>query len=424
MKVLLVSTSESMGGAAVAARRLTEALRHDGVEATLMVLHRTSDSPHVVSIGRRWQQRMRFLWERLVIAFGNGFHRRNLFAVSIANTGFDITRTRAFREADIIHLHWINQGMLSLRNLQKIFQSGKPVVWTLHDMWPCTAICHHAHACVAYRSECHRCPFLGGNHDHDLAWRTFHRKKALLEGVSLQVVTVSRWLQGLSQSSVLLGSKPTAVIPNTISLTTFHPYDRVACRREFGLPADKAIVIFGAARIDDPIKGFTFLADALKLSMERGFFAADDLHVVLFGTIKEDSAALLATIPVTYTYLGMQTDADRIARLYSAADVVACTSLYETFGQTLIEAMACGCIPVSFGNSGQSDIIDHRTNGYLARYLSADDFAEGLHWALHTADHAAVQREARRKVEEHYAAPIVARQYEQLYKERIKGSKV
>ena len=96
----------------------------------------------------------KFVWERIVIWSANRFNKKNIFAVDIANTGTDITSLPEFQQADVIHLHWINQGMLSLRNIEKILASGKPVVWTMHDMWPCTGICHHARECTRYQQEC------------------------------------------------------------------------------------------------------------------------------------------------------------------------------------------------------------------------------------------------------------------------------
>ena len=85
---------------------------------------------------------LRFLWERFLIWLRLRFNREHLFEVDSACCGADITNMREFQEADIIHLHWINQGMLSLRGIRKILDSGKPVVWTMHDIWPATAICH------------------------------------------------------------------------------------------------------------------------------------------------------------------------------------------------------------------------------------------------------------------------------------------
>ena len=137
MRVLIINTSEKTGGAAIAARRLMESLHTAGTDVKMLVLHKESQSKQVIPVGKDWQKKCTFLWERLVIWTNNLFSRKNLFTVSIANTGFNVTKLPAFREADIIHLHWINQGMLSLNNIQEIFESGKPVVWTLHDLPPC-----------------------------------------------------------------------------------------------------------------------------------------------------------------------------------------------------------------------------------------------------------------------------------------------
>ncbi|MDO5447277.1 MAG: glycosyl transferase family 1, partial [Prevotellaceae bacterium] len=109
MRILIVNTSATQGGAAIAASRLMNALKSQGVD--VMMLTRKKKFPA-------------FYWERFVIWVHNRFSRKNLFTVSIANAGIDITQTEAFRRADIVHLHWVNQGFLSLDTLQKIFHSG------------------------------------------------------------------------------------------------------------------------------------------------------------------------------------------------------------------------------------------------------------------------------------------------------------
>lgn len=83
----------------------------------------------------------------------NHLNRKNLFAVSIANTGTDLLGHPLVEEADIIHLHWINQGFLSLRDIERLVKQNKPIVWTMHDMWPCTGICHHARDCESFRQN-------------------------------------------------------------------------------------------------------------------------------------------------------------------------------------------------------------------------------------------------------------------------------
>ena len=119
MRILIVNTSESTGGAAVAANRLMEALKNNGVKAKMLVVNKTSDQLTVVGLSHQWLQRWRFLWERFTVFCHLHFSKNNLFAIDIANTGADITSLPEFREADLIHLSWINQGMLSLSDIKK-----------------------------------------------------------------------------------------------------------------------------------------------------------------------------------------------------------------------------------------------------------------------------------------------------------------
>ena len=127
VRVLIVSTSERTGGAALAANHLMEALNRNGVQAQMLVGTRQTNDPHVTALPCHWLHRWHFLWERLCIFFHLRFRKQNLFQIDIANAGTDITRLKAFQEADVIHLHWVNQGMLSLRSIRRILQSGKPV---------------------------------------------------------------------------------------------------------------------------------------------------------------------------------------------------------------------------------------------------------------------------------------------------------
>ena len=138
MKVLLISTCERSGGGAIAAHRLMDALNKNGVEARMIVRDKQSDDPAVVKVGNKLPK----LMERLTVLPRCSFRRSRLWQVDIANTGIDITRTAAFEEADVIHLHWVNQGMISLDGMGKIMSSGKRVVWTLHDEWPYLGVCH------------------------------------------------------------------------------------------------------------------------------------------------------------------------------------------------------------------------------------------------------------------------------------------
>ncbi|MDD3979136.1 MAG: glycosyltransferase, partial [Proteiniphilum sp.] len=144
MKILLISTSDIRGGAAIAAYRLMNALNAQGQQAKMVVREKLSDNENVIQLGSALPDRWNFLSERAHIFAQNRFSRKHLFDVSTAESGLAITKHPLFREADLIHLHWINQGTLSLKELGRILASGKKVIWTMHDMWSFTGICHHA----------------------------------------------------------------------------------------------------------------------------------------------------------------------------------------------------------------------------------------------------------------------------------------
>ena len=141
MRVLIINTSERIGGAAIAATRLMKALKKKGVKARMLVRDKQTDHLTVVTAGSCWKHSLHFVWERLCIFIANGFCMKKLFLVDIANAGTDVTSCPDFKRADVIHLHWVNQGFLSMDDIGKILHSGKPVVITMHDQWYFTGVC-------------------------------------------------------------------------------------------------------------------------------------------------------------------------------------------------------------------------------------------------------------------------------------------
>ena len=252
MRVLIINTSERIGGAAIAAGRLMESLKNNGIKAKMLVRDKQTDQISVVGLKRSWLQVWKFMWERIVIWSANRFQRYHLFDVDIANTGTDITSLPEFRQADVIHLHWINQGMLSLKDIRKILTSGKPVVWTMHDMWPCTGICHYARECTNYQQECHNCPYIyKGGSKKDLSYRTFRKKQKLYSNAPVHFVTCSRWLKEQAQVSRLFEGKSVINIPNAINTNLFKPQNKEEARAKCMLPQNKKLILFGSVKITE-----------------------------------------------------------------------------------------------------------------------------------------------------------------------------
>lgn len=413
MRVLLINTSERIGGAAIAAGRLMEALKNNGIKAKLLVRDKQTDRITVVSLKHSWRMVWKFVWERIVIWHANHFRKDNIFAVDIANTGTDITSLPEFQQADVIHLHWINQGMLSLKNIDKILASGKPVVWTMHDMWPCTGICHHARECTLYQEECHNCPFIGeGKKKKDLSYHVFRKKRDLYKGRHIHFVACSHWLERRAGRSVLLAGHSVTSIPNPINTNLFKPHDKQEARSRCGLPHGVKLMLFGSVKITDKRKGIDYLIESCWLLAEKHPELKEQLGVVVFGNQSQQLENLL---PFKVYPLDFVTDEHRLVDIYNSVDIFVTPSLEENLPNTIMEAMACGIPCVGFNVGGIPEMIDHLHNGYVAQYKSSADFANGIYWTLTEPDYPSLSEQACRKAVAHYSEGAIAKKYIDLY---------
>ena len=420
MRVLFLNTSDSKGGAAIAAKRLMDTLRKEGIDVSMIVRDKAIDDPAVIKIrSSKWMNKICFIYERLGIFIHNGFNRENLFAVSQANTGVDISRYNEVKRADIIHIHWINQGFLSLKDVQRLVAIGKPVVWTMHDMWPCTGICHHARDCVSFMGKCGSCFFLRSNKKRDLSTAVFRKKQQrIFCEENITMVGCSQWLAGMAKTSALTKRLRVISIPNPIDIQQFKSYsDKESCRRRLGLPEHKQLILFGAANVTDKRKGIYYLIDAINRLLLVDPCLAEKMGIVAFGEAKAEFVNLVK-IPV-YP-LGYVSDVSQIVALYNVVDVFVTSSLEENLPNTIMEAMACGVPCVGFHIGGIPEMIDHKEHGYIAAYKDADDLAAGIDWVLNKADREVLSRNARRKAEENYSEAVVAKQYIDLYRSLLK----
>lgn len=372
MKVLIVNTTERTGGAAIAAKRLTKALRAEGIEVALAT--------------RR--QMWGFYAERLRILLANRLSKQNLWQVDIANCGEDITQSPEFREADVVHLHWVNQGFLSLKGIEKIIQSGKRLVWTMHDQWPYVGICHYTEDCDRYQSHCQNCPQLLHPDAKDLSYRIFEKKQRIWQKADITFVGCSQWIADEARKSALTQGHRIVSIPNAIDHSVFRPMSKDDARTQFGLPKDKHIVLFICQKVSDERKGMRYLEKAMKQLPE--------VHVVRVGKGGDFEIS----------------DERRMAAMYTAADVFVTPSLQDNLPNTIVEAMSCGTPCVGFRVGGIPEMIHHLRDGYVARYRDADDLAEGIRYVL---AHPELQQAAIAYAYETYNEKRVAQLYIKEY---------
>jgi Glycosyltransferase len=412
MKILLVNTFETKGGAAVACKRLAVALEKEGLDVHMLVEEKTTADRLVISLKESPLSRIRFAYERFIIFLNNRLDRENLFKVSIANTGRDITKLAEFKEADIIHLHWINQGMLSLRDLEKITKSGKTIIWTMHDMWPITGICHHSGICSNYEKDCGNCHLLHAPSPKDLSFRVLRKKKKILPNSGIQFVACSQWLMHKAESSSLKKGNYISSISNPIDTEAFRPGDQKLARTELGLPTDKKLILFGAYSISDKLKGIDYLIEATQLLKDL----KEEMELVFIGEEKEE---LSANFGLKAHFMGYISDTKKLITLYQSIDCYVTPSLQENLPNMIMEAMSCGVPCVGFHTGGIPEMIAHDKTGYVAQYKSSEDLAKGIRLVLKKSSDKAFKQANRDYVLSNYSEKAVARRYIELYEKNL-----
>ena len=407
MKVVVINHSDMQGGAAIVSLRLVHALQDAGVDARMLVIDRQSDDALVGVMGGKWRNKWNFLAERLGVFLRNGLRRDTLFKIDTGSHGINLVSHPWVKDADVVCLNWVNQGTLSLKNVKQLAQAGKPLVWTMHDMWNCTGVCHYSFECERYKEKCHCCPLLETK-GNDLSTVIQEKKRRLYEQAPIHFVAVSHWLAECCRQSTSMRDSRLSVIYNAFPINDFD-CSRLEGGFE-GIPGDKKIIVMGARRLDVEVKGFKELIETSQYIARNKPELAARIHLVLYGDLHDKS--LLSKIEIPCTYLGTIASTQQLSSLYRHSDIVLSTALYENLPGTLIEGQASGCLPVTFGKGGQADIVDHLRTGYIAEYKDAASVAQGIEWAID----AGVSRQLLHdEVERKFAASKIAQQYIELF---------
>ncbi|MFA6331905.1 MAG: glycosyltransferase [Methanoregula sp.] len=205
MNVVTVSNSDTIGGAALGAYHLHKSLQSLGVESQMVVQTKTCDDPSIIGPPTKLRETINSLRPTLD-AFPTIFYKNKRSFFSPAWLPFsNIVDTINQIDADIVHLHWIAAGTMSIEDISRI---KKPVVWSLHDMWPFTGGCHYDGGCGKYRSYCAACPALGSNRRNDLSHCVFSRKvKSYAKIPSLTLVGLSRWIEDCARNSTVFSGR-------------------------------------------------------------------------------------------------------------------------------------------------------------------------------------------------------------------------
>jgi glycosyltransferase involved in cell wall biosynthesis len=365
MRILQVSMADFAGGAEASARNLFQAYRADGHESWLAVGYKRSEDRDVFVIPND-QYRNQWTKRWLEIAASHNARKNKLHGIGrlinmfrlagepgrwvgeqLGNEDFHFPGTSHLlqlppKRPDIIHCHNLHGGYFDLRELPKLSRQV-PVILNLRDAWLLSGHCAYSFSCTRWETGCGQCPDLGlfPEVKRDRTASNWLTKKKIFADSQLYVTTPSRWLMERIEKSILAPAIiKSRVIPNAVDLSVFHPGDKQTSRAKLGISPEARVVLFAANGIRNNVwKDFeTFKAAVAELAET---LCDEEIDFVALG---EDSPpekignAVIRFVP-------FQKKSESVALYYQAADIYLHVAKIESFGNTILEARACG-IPV------------------------------------------------------------------------------
>jgi glycosyltransferase involved in cell wall biosynthesis len=408
MKVLHLATSDLGDGAGVAALRLHRALGEQGVASRMLVMRKLSSDPAVVPL----RLGARLPWLAPVSRVGDTLEWAANQVLPQSLLTRSLLQPLLYRElaaADVVNLHAIHSGFDAFA-LLSLLAVGRPLVWTLHDMWAFTGHCSYAYDCTRWRSGCGQCPYLDQFVELrlDTSRANWSWKRWLYERLELVVVSPSRWLLEQARASPLLARHRLVHVPNGLDGRRFHPplpgvRDRRTDRRL------RLLVV--AYNMADRRKGAHLLAAALRLLMPR----REEIVLVSVGR-----GPLPADIQDAFAieHHGFVADDDALAAIYGSADLLAFASRADNLPNVVLESLACGTPVVGFAVGGLPDMVEDGVTGFLTPPEDAGALAARTAWLL---DHRDVVERLRaacaRRVAADFSASRQATRYLELYRQ-------
>lgn len=395
MRILHLSTYDAEGGAAIAANLLHRTLNsRPEINSKMLVSYKSSNDPTIIqaysSLIERKIRNYRYrseikLCRRATQKYGETF--------STGLIPFSLLPSKIKKiQPDILHIHWAQYGFLNLNDLNKI---KIPIVWTLHDLWP---ISDGKHYFDENKIEQQKNNFI------------FRRKRKVYNKTNIEFIAVSNWVMSLLEKSELAKIANCHLISNGIDCMAFSPVEKSVAKKCIKLDPSKKTILFGAVSpFSTARKGFHFLEETLQL------IKPDEIQLIIFGADEQE----IQIGNHTGICLGKIKNRRILSLIYSAADVMLVPSVYETFGLTAAESLACGTPVVAFNTSGIRDIVDHKENGYLAEAYKTEDLAKGIEWILSHSDNKHIEIAARNKIVHNFEIESITTKHIDFYQSVI-----
>lgn len=408
MNILYLNTTYQCGGAEKVVSQLFHGMQKRGHQVYQIVSYdmRNSDlPPHVHVIYPN--QTMRIVNRLITKNHGNenlriGYSRRYIAS---------FVKKYAI---DVIHLHNPHDNFLGIWDIQML-STLCPVIWTLHDFWAMTGHCTYPHGCDdRWKDGCSTCPCLGNYPAlrRDVAASLLKAKKEAFGAGKILFTVPSKWM--LTQFSMShLQEQECRCIYNSLDTEVWKPLDSQSVRLKYQLDTSKKVLGFIAADPKKTLKGM----DLLQKALER--IPDPEHYLLLIAGNADDTFDKLGT-KYQIRHLGYLKTQKELNEFYAMADVLVNPSVYETFGLTNIEAMACQTPVIAFPVCTMPELIDPSC-GWITEEVSEAALSETIQKAF--ADPKMLREKgiaSREKAERCFSQRQMLDQFEALYR-RVSG---
>jgi glycosyltransferase involved in cell wall biosynthesis len=420
LKVVHLNTYDGNGGAGRACMRLNRALLSQDIDSKIIVHYKFGNNSAIKTFNSTFIQKA---YTAAIIILERALAKRYLKPLrtpfSFAWFGRSVIHHPDVKNADVIHLHWVNHGFLDPKHLAELAKLNKPIVWTFHDSNAFTGGCHVRYSCDHFKRECGYCPLLKDSGPGDISHQIWEQKYRAYAALDFSIIAPSAWMRSSVQESSLMKDLQVSQIPNTLETAIFKPADKHQAKKQAGLDVNKFIFLSGfMPSRKDLHKGTQYLLESLEMLRNRLGARADEIELVVFGN---RNAEVVPDFPFKTTFLGTIKNDEKLANCYAAADAFLIPSLEDNLPYTVMESMACGTPVVAFTTGGIPDMVLHKRSGYLAEYRSSASFADGMEWIINHPDKEKLQQYARNTVMDKFSEGVIASRHIELYKHAIQN---
>ena len=408
LRVIHLSHSDAYGGAARFASRTHEALSSIGVDSKLFVSSINTEKRNVFLIDSNGIKIIKLIRAKIFQSLERLIKKmettRNYEFKSAGYLGTIKARKLNNSDADVIHLHWINAGLISIRQIGKI---NKPKIWSMLDMWPIMGAEHYGvlgqdERWVSGYSNRNRDTLDKGLDISLISWKLKNK-----HWKNFTIVAPGSWLaKRISESALFFETIP-EIIPPALNVDLFKPRDKENCRVKLNLPINKTLI--GFAGINSDRKGWPFIKELLESESAH----LHDFDFVFFG--KEIKSNWINS-GIMIHQLGKIEHDSQLVDIYSSLDVLLMPSTLEAYGLVAQEAQSCGVPVICLSNTGVADVVQNGLTGIHVETPDTDAILKAINELIYRGDcMAKMSANSSLYAKNNWSYDIVANKYMELY---------